>query len=140
MKNIFQAIALTAGMLLAYGAQAGAAPDAAMQEALQDCDRNQMNMNLCAAHRHQQADQALNRQYRETLAKQSDDAARQRVRAAQRAWIVFRDKDCLAANGPREESGSIWPLLQADCLARHTERRTEDLKQQACGMEGCAER
>ena len=139
MKNTVEAILLSC-MLLATVAQADTAPDAAMQQALQDCDRNQMTMNLCATHRHQQADQALNRQYSETLAKQADDASRQRLRAAQRAWIVFRDKDCLASNGPREESGSIWPLLQADCLARHTERRTEDLKLQACGMEGCAER
>src|SRR5690606_29530836 len=110
-------------LLLTAAAHAAPPPDAATQEALQDCDRNQLTMNLCAAHRHQEADRALNLQYRQTLAKQPDDAARQRLRVAQRAWIAFRDKDCLASTGPREASGSIWPLLQSSCLARHTERR-----------------
>lgn len=125
--------------LLAAGWMAPAhAQDAATQEALKDCDRNQMTMNLCAGHRHEKADRELNRQYKQTMAKQSSDQAKKRLRDAQRAWILFRDKDCLAENGPRDQSGSIWPLLQSTCLAQHTERRTQDLARQACGMEGCS--
>ncbi|WP_293776076.1 lysozyme inhibitor LprI family protein [uncultured Oxalicibacterium sp.] len=114
------------------------AEDAVLQEALKDCERNQMTMNLCAGHRYTEADRELNRQYKRTMAAQSGEQSRKRLRDAQRAWITFRDKDCLAENGPREQSGSIWPLLQATCLTQHTERRTQDLARQACGMEGCS--
>lgn len=115
------------------------AQDAEMQEALKDCDRNQMTMNMCASHRYAEADKALNNQYKKTMAKQASDQARKRVRDAQRAWIVFRDKDCLADTGPRDQGGSMWPLQHYSCMENLTLRRVEDLKRQACGMEGCAE-
>lgn len=108
-----------------------------MEEALQNCDRDQQTMNFCARHRYDVADKTLNQVYRDSMTKQQDKAARQRLRDAQRAWIAYRDKDCLAQNGPREMSGSIWPLQHFACLEQHTLRRTEDLRQQACGMEGC---
>jgi uncharacterized protein YecT (DUF1311 family) len=111
--------------------------DAAMDEALKNCDRDQQTMNLCARHRYDSADQALNQTYRDSIKVQPSAAARQRLRDAQRAWIVYRDKDCLAETGPREEGGSIWPLAYLSCRERHTLRRTEDLKRQACGMGGC---
>lgn len=102
-----------------------------------DCDSTQQAMNACAAQRYTQADDALNRAYRAARSAARDEAGQARLRAAQRAWIVFRDKDCLAQAGPRKEGGSIWPLQQYGCLERHTLRRTDDLRQQACGMEGC---
>ena len=113
------------------------ADDQLLQEALQDCDKNQMNMNLCAGHRYSEADKALNRQYRQTLAARPTNDDRKRLRDAQRAWLGFRDKDCLAQTGPRESSGSIWPLLHFDCLTQHSEQRTKELARQACGLEGC---
>ncbi|MNR93275.1 hypothetical protein D3C72_243260 [compost metagenome] len=127
---------LTSLLLLTAGS-ALAQDQALMQEALKDCDKNQLTMNMCASHRYSQADQTLNQQYKKLMAQQ-DAVGKQRLRDAQRAWISFRDKDCLANNGLREESGSIWPLLHFSCLERHTVQRSEDLKLQACGMEGCA--
>lgn len=114
------------------------AQDAAMmEEALKNCDRDQQTMNFCARHRYDVADQTLNQVYRDNMAKLQDADDRKRLRDAQRAWIVFRDKDCLAQTGPRETSGSIWPLEHFACMEQHTLRRTQDLQQQACGMEGC---
>ena len=138
MRKVKSVFAMSA-MLLAIHAYAEPAQDEPLQSALQDCDGDQMSMNLCAVQRRQQANEALNQQYEEMLATAVDDTARQRLRAAQRAGMVFRDQDCLSSVGLREEGGSMWPLLQADCLTRHIERRTEDLKLQACGMEGCAQ-
>lgn len=109
-----------------------------MQESLKDCDKNQLAMNMCARQRFDLADSALNSQYRQTLKTLQQAADQQRLREAQRAWIAFRDKDCLAVTGPRAESGSIWPLQHFSCLEKHTLRRTQDLKAQACRMEGCA--
>lgn len=123
--------------LFAASVSAIAQDQALMQEALQDCDKNQLTMNMCASHHYGIADQVLNQQYQRTMQMQQDAVARQRLRDAQRAWITFRDKDCLANIGPREVSGSIWPLLHYSCLERHSLRRVEDLKLQACGMQGC---
>lgn len=105
--------------------------------AAQNCDQNQQTMNACAQQRYAKADESLNRIYRRNMKRQSDTAAQQALREAQRAWIVYRDKDCAVEAGPRETSGSIWPLQYYGCMERHTVRRTEDLRQQACGMEGC---
>lgn len=127
---------LLAGLLLLVGGAAWAQDQALLQEALKDCDKNQLTMNMCASHRYITADQKLNQQYKQLMAQQ-DATGKQRLRDAQRAWISFRDKDCLANNGLRQESGSIWPLLHFSCLERHTVQRSEDLKLQACGMEGC---
>ena len=126
---------LFASLLLLCGA-ALAQDQALMPEALKDCDKNQLTMNMCASHRYTTADQKLNQQYKQLMGQQ-DATGKQRLRDAQRAWIGFRDKDCLANTGMREESGSIWPLLHFSCLERHTIQRSEDLKLQACGMEGC---
>lgn len=125
--------------LLAASASALAAGQGLLQESLKDCDKNQLAMNVCASHRFDLADQALNQQYKQNLAALQDVATQTRLREAQRVWLVFRDKDCLADTGPRAESGSIWPLLHFSCLEKHTVRRTEDLKLQACGLQGCAQ-
>lgn len=108
-----------------------------MEDALKNCDRDQKTMNFCARHSYDVADQKLNQVYRDNMTKLQDADDRKRLRDAQRAWIVFRDKDCLAQTGPREMSGSIWPLEHFNCMEQHTLRRTEDLRQQACGMEVC---
>lgn len=112
-------------------------PADTQSQAMQDCDKNQQTMNLCAQQRYDKADAALNRTYNRNLKAQPDEAAQQRLREAQRAWISYRDKDCAVEAGPRETSGSIWPLQYYGCLERHTMRRTMELQQQACGIEGC---
>ncbi|MFJ7567662.1 lysozyme inhibitor LprI family protein [Herminiimonas sp. NPDC097707] len=119
-------------------AASGSAMAQEQAESLKDCDKTQSAMNMCARHRYDLADQALNRQYTQNMKTLQEAAGKQRLRDAQGAWLVFRDKDCLVETGPREESGSIWPLQHFSCLERHTVRRTKDLKSQACGMEGCA--
>lgn len=129
---------LFACALLSFSAFASAHTPSPLQESLKDCDKNQLAMNVCASHRFELADKALNQQYKQNLSGLKEAGAQTRLREAQRAWITFRDKDCLAATGPREESGSIWPLLHFSCLEKHTTRRVEDLKIQACGMESCA--
>ncbi len=128
---------LIACALFAFTASAFAETQGLLQESLKDCDKNQLAMNVCASYRFDLADQALNLQYKQNLTALKEQAAQTRLREAQRAWLIFRDKDCLAETGPREQSGSIWPLLHFTCLEKHTTRRTEDLKRQACGMQGC---
>lgn len=101
-----------------------------------DCgsqDLNQMQLTECANQAAKQADAELNRVYG-ALQGKIEPAAQQRLRDAQRAWIAFRDKECLfRTNGGADQPGSIWPMEVLDCTADLTRARIKDLKRQlAC--------
>jgi len=57
-----------------------------------------------------------------------------RLRAAQRAWIAFRDLDCQARAGSR--GGSFHPAALQLCLERLTDERTATLKRELACEEG----
>ena len=70
------------------------------------------------------------------LAKRQDAAempefrqADEKLLAAQRAWIAFRDADCAAA-AARWGSGSMRQTAYAGCLLNHTAQRVLDLRAQ----------
>ncbi|MFJ4145323.1 lysozyme inhibitor LprI family protein [Pseudomonas sp. NPDC089734] len=104
----------------------------------EDCNANQASMNQCAGKDLAALDAELNRQYKAQMNWLKTPARKQALKDAQRAWIAFRDADCLYQVGKAEDSGSIWPLSQAQCLAAHTRVRVEQLKAYAeCREEGC---
>ncbi|WP_166359139.1 lysozyme inhibitor LprI family protein [Pseudomonas akapageensis] len=106
--------------------------------AAEDCDANQQAMNQCANSELAKADADLNRYYKEQLAYLQNAKQQQAFKDAQRKWIAFRDADCLYQVGKAEDSGSIWPLLQAKCLAEHTRLRAQQLKAfTQCRSEDC---
>ncbi|PWW01740.1 uncharacterized protein YecT (DUF1311 family) [Hoeflea marina] len=130
-------------------AVAGLLPVAAsLAEDLPDCNdpQDQMSMTYCAGVDYETADQALNALWPSVVAaaKANDesvaDQARsmgvpttlQALRAAQHAWISFRDAQCeyeaYAAFG-----GTMQPMLGSLCLARMTNERIAELK---AAMEG----
>jgi uncharacterized protein YecT (DUF1311 family) len=99
--------------------------------------QDQTSMNICAHRRYREADVQLNRVWPMTLrrAQQLDrdsagstpaGEAERRLRAAQRAWIAFRDAQCEVA-GLEALGGSMEQLLVGSCLADMTDRRTEEL-------------
>ena len=100
-----------------------------------DCKtgEDQTTLNICSYQRFQADDLALNNTYRAMMSK-LDKSEKAYAVAAQAAWIKFRDAECLAlSGGPREQGGTIWPLLNNECMSRLTKARTQDLKQQvAC--------
>lgn len=49
----------------------------------------------------------------------------QRLRAAQRAWLVYRDTECRRRNRGRE--GALWAPIRARCLAEFSARRADEL-------------
>lgn len=103
-----------------------------------ECDQNQLSMNTCAAQELQFHDQRLNALYQQQMQYLEDPLTRERLRNAQRAWIAFRDADCRYQVGEREDSGSIWPLLQNNCLTERTRKRVEELESYvACREDGC---
>jgi uncharacterized protein YecT (DUF1311 family) len=94
-----------------------------------DCNNAmaQNDMNICADKDYRKADAALNRTYKDTL-KGQDAHTTDLLRKAQRAWIAFRDAECVYQN-VENEGGSIYPMVYAGCLTRLTKLRTQQLKQ-----------
>ncbi|WP_224814443.1 lysozyme inhibitor LprI family protein [Hasllibacter sp. MH4015] len=95
-----------------------------------DCsDRSalpQIALTECAARDNQFWDRLLNDAYQQVIAR-SDAAREENLRAAQRAWITFRDLTC-QMEAADYEGGSIQPMILQACLARLTERRARDLE------------
>ncbi|MDB4885787.1 MAG: protein kinase, partial [Gemmatimonadetes bacterium] len=49
----------------------------------------------------------------------------QRLRSAQRAWLVYRDTECRNRNRGRE--GPLWAPVRARCLGEFSQARAEEL-------------
>ena len=96
----------------------------------------QMDLNACADRAWKFADEDLNLAYGFALSMmkeidaglpQDQRGAEAALRAAQRAWIAFRDAGC-TAEGYRVVGGSMQPMVIAMCLERVTRARTEELR------------
>ncbi|WP_425503786.1 lysozyme inhibitor LprI family protein [Rhizobium metallidurans] len=96
----------------------------------------QTDMTLCERARQDDADKALNVQYKKTraamVAIDSDQdgdmkGAEKALVTAQRAWITYRDAQCEAA-GFQARGGTMEPMLVAGCIANVTDARTKELK------------
>ncbi|GCA75023.1 hypothetical protein MiTe_01852 [Microcystis aeruginosa NIES-2520] len=88
--------------------------------------QTQSEMNICASIAYQNADRKLNQVYRQLLPKLSA-ARKQKLIAAQQAWIKFRDSSCEFERSAYE-GGSLAPMIYGFCLANVTEQRTKDLR------------
>lgn len=92
----------------------------------------QLELNDCSALAHEAADGELNLAYEAALAaaRQYDSSpegrAEETLRAAQRAWISFRDAAC-EAEAALWDGGSAQPMIRSGCLERLTLQRTDDL-------------
>ena len=101
--------------------------DAAMTRACTD-QSSQSAMNQCAGAAYEKTDAELNAAYREIMARlASDQQARQRLTAAQRAWIAFRDAECAFAT-EGSAGGSIYPYLLTTCRDGLTGARLAQLR------------
>ena len=123
-------------------AQAGAS---ATEPAL-DCDnaQTQTEMNICAAEEFAASDAELNAQWELTAAAMKAlDAETDRetdkqpghfetLLEGQRAWLKFRDAQCLAESF-KARGGSMQPLLVSQCKTYMTELRIEQLRDLAAG-------
>jgi uncharacterized protein YecT (DUF1311 family) len=92
----------------------------------------QSEMNRGAGEEASDADAKLNRVYQQLLSTMKSDAnAAKKLRAAQRAWIAFRDAQLEAlypAEDKRGEYGSMYPMCSARVVAAMTEERTAQLR------------
>jgi len=110
------------------------------------CDgaQSQVELNQCSGEQYHKADQRLNTVYNNVLrfmqkdlaeAQQENNAddikfsrlAIEKLKAAEKAWIQYRDLHCDAA---RHEvgGGSMRPMVLGFCMATTTEDRIDELK------------
>lgn len=88
--------------------------------------RTQQDLNQCASRAFQRADAELNKLYQQ-LMKDAGAGERAKLRAAQLAWIKFRDAHCeYEAFG--NTGGSIYPMVYGFCLAEVTGERAKQFR------------
>ena len=104
--------------------------------------QSQAEMTMCAARDYQVADKELNKQWPKTLAvmKEKDrypqpaydkgPSYSAALLASQRAWLAYRDAQCLA-DGYSARGGTMQPMLVYGCKARLTDERVGQLKAMA---------
>ena len=120
------------------------APSALLAQGQVNCQnpQTQTEMNICAGQDYRSADVALNHAYKSAMVAMKDmDAnlppnlkgAVKTLRAAQRAWIPFRDKAC-EAEGFMARGGSMESMLVGSCLADVTRTRTKELEDLGSGL------
>lgn len=105
--------------------------------------QTQTEMNICAGLDYKAADAELNRIYRSVVARMKNiDAdlppqlrgAEKALRAAQRAWIPYRDKAC-ESYGFLARGGTMESMLVGTCLTDVTRNRIKELQAIDKGLE-----
>jgi uncharacterized protein YecT (DUF1311 family) len=109
------------------------AQDSAQYSACNEKAKTQTEMNRCASDEAARVDAELNVVYRKLLSQTaSQQEAVAKIKAAERAWISYRDAYMDAmypAKNKQAEYGSIYPM-QADLLrAKLTQRQVTALKE-----------
>lgn len=109
-----------------------------------DAANTQMEMNQCSAEEYKKADAHLNTVYANLirlLPKDSVQAQQQsggeqgkretpaadKLKAAQRQWIRYRDLHCSAVRS-QYGGGTIGPMMWTTCMTETTNHRIEELK------------
>ncbi|MFZ1344417.1 lysozyme inhibitor LprI family protein [Thiothrix eikelboomii] len=94
---------------------------------------NQAELNQCALDEYQAADRKLNDTWKKLMAKfKNDKTATAKLKAAQKAWLAFRDAEIEATfacdTGDRRCWGSMEPMLRYGELTSLTQARTARLQ------------
>jgi uncharacterized protein YecT (DUF1311 family) len=85
------------------------------------------DMNSCADNEYQGADQKLNAIY------SSFKPVSDKLRESERAWIKYRDAECVFA-GDYVEGGSMQPMVVSNCMTALTKDRIQTLKGDAADL------
>ncbi|MBS1789537.1 MAG: DUF1311 domain-containing protein [Acidobacteria bacterium] len=126
-KILFAVFLLVVVLSTTVPAQKPAAKKTAARKPPECADlETQAGMNRCALYKYQKADEALNKSYQETMNVVQPDL-KPKLKAAQQAWIQFRDAHC-ECEAFIYEGGTIQPLIKYSCLETVTIARTKQLK------------
>ena len=90
--------------------------------------QSQSEMNREAAASFVKADVELNRVYAKVLTS-LDDEGRAKLKAAQRAWVIFRDAQAAFEMDFEARGGSMGPLIYEGFRARVTKARVAQFKE-----------
>jgi uncharacterized protein YecT (DUF1311 family) len=86
-------------------------------------------MRDCAGRESKQADDELNRVYRQLMAKfGNDEGHKTALKTAQQAWIKYRDANCDFASY-LNRGGTIEPVVRYNCLTSMTVSRMKELRE-----------
>lgn len=103
------------------------------------CDspnQSQAGLNQCASNSATSADAELNRIYAKVLAANASDTAfLEKFKAAQRAWIVFRDAQIAARYPSPADYGSVLPMCESGEYEQLTRDRIKQLNAWITGTE-----
>lgn len=103
--------------------------------------QSQAEMNAKAFEEYTKADEEMNKIYKEIIKNNKDKLFIEKLRMAQRAWLVYRDAHMKEAypvpkgKNPKELYGSIYPMCYHIELTRVTVERTKLLNGMVGG--GC---
>lgn len=92
-----------------------------------------VEMGACGQYAYGYADRLLNKTYKQ-LKDSLDAEGRVLLRNAQRAWVNFRDAECLHERD-LARGGTMAGLLQLGCLESMTSERTAELETYKAGLE-----
>ncbi|WP_313346511.1 lysozyme inhibitor LprI family protein [Stenotrophomonas sp.] len=122
----------------AYPAAAAAAPPPRTSDGM-SCDspnQSQAGLNQCASNGAKTADAELNRVYAKVLAANADDKVfLEKFKAAQRAWVAFRDAQIAARYPSPADYGSVLPMCQSNEYEQLTRDRVKQLNAWVAGTE-----
>jgi len=106
-------------------------PPTELQQLLNDCDRTQLSMNICAFRDFVASDLDLDAALK--AKRESLPQCRVQIDGAQAAWEAERDKACNEET-EAEEGGSMRPMLISACKTEATQARIAFVKE----MESCS--
>jgi uncharacterized protein YecT (DUF1311 family) len=124
---------------------AGSGITAAQNANADPCEKamSQADMNDCYGKEYMKADARLNRVYHKamdylqtSLAQSGTDQALQKqsqtaiddLKAAELAWIKYRDLQCEAAS-QQYQGGTMWSMIHSMCMTTTTRHRIIEIKQ-----------
>ena len=111
-------------------------PPVAYADECMDHAQDQATMTACAQQAYQASDAELNRLFHEIRQRLGGDAETRRLlREAERAWVAFRDTECIFAASP-VAGGSAYPMVYDMCLDGLTKKRVEELREYLACEEG----
>jgi uncharacterized protein YecT (DUF1311 family) len=121
---------VAAAVLAAFGVHPGMAQP-------RDCANatTQTDMNICAGDAAEAVDRDLNKIYNALIPRIDGKDAVALLRDAEKAWIVYRDKEC-AFETSLTAGGSIHPMAVAQCLETLTRAKQKELQRQLDCQEG----
>ena len=124
--GITASISLSTAAAILAGTTTGVAEIKIAQQPNCKNPQTQVDMNTCEQLRYQRNDKKLNQVYQKLLPKYSG-SQRQKLIAAQQAWIKFRDLSCTFEES-YFEGGTMAPMIYSGCLAELTQQRTAQLE------------